>query len=71
MKLSRNARKLVALTLSAALVLGGTAVNSSSASAAKKATLKLNSSLDRFNTAKLVVESTINYFLDFGINKCG
>ena len=42
MKLSRNARKLVALTLSAALVLGGTAVNGSSASAAKKATLKLS-----------------------------
>ena len=42
MKLSRNARKLVALTLSAALVLGGVAVNGSSASAAKKATLKLS-----------------------------
>ena len=42
MKLSRNAKKLVALTLSAALVVGGVVVNDSGASAAKKATLKLN-----------------------------
>ena len=42
MKLTRKARKMIALTLSAALVLGGTALNGSSAEAAKKPSLKLN-----------------------------
>lgn len=54
MRLLRNAKKLVALTLSTALAVGGMAASDSSALAAKKATLKLNKKSVRVTVGKKV-----------------
>lgn len=54
MKLTKNARKVVACALSAALVLGGTGINGKSASAAKKVTLKLNKKTAKITVGKKV-----------------